>query len=216
MASADLSYWSTLWNTIEMPSFFTTARPLARRHGVVRSKELEAAGIARSQLSRMVANGELQRISRGLYTLPNSAPTPDEGLLQVIRRHPNTRLCLLTALRLHSVTTQAPFEVWIAIGHKDRAPIQKWPPLRVVRYSGEALDAGLMKIKTGGVSVRVTNIAKTITDCFKFRHLIGLDVALEAIREALLKRHTNADELWRYAKICRVTRIMRPYLEALA
>jgi predicted transcriptional regulator of viral defense system len=198
-----------------MPSLLTTARSLARRHGVVRSKELEAAGIARSQLSRMVANGELQRISRGLYTLPDTASTPDEGLLQVIRRHPNTRFCLLTALRLHGVTTQPPFEVWIAIGHKDRAPIQKWPPLRVVRYSGEALDAGLITIKTGGVSVRVTNIAKTVADCFKFRHLIGLDVALEALREALNKRVTNSNELWRYAKICRVTRIMRPYLEAL-
>lgn len=199
-----------------MPSLLTTARSLARRHGVVRSKELEAAGIARSQLSRMVANGELQRISRGLYTLPDSASTSDEGLLQVVRRHPKTRFCLLTALRLHGITTQAPFEVWIAIGHKDRAPVQKWPPLRVVRYSGEALDAGLMNIKTGGVSVRVTNIAKTVADCFKFRHLIGLDVALEALRESLNKRLTSSDELWHYAKICRVTRIMRPYLEALA
>ena len=199
-----------------MATPLATARSLARRRGAVRSKELEAAGVARAQLSRMVTSGELVRLARGLYALPGHAPEADSGLLQVVRRYPDAHLCLLTALRLHGLTTQAPFEVWIAIGHKDRAPRQAWPPLRVVRYSGESLDAGVITLKTGGLSVRVTNVAKTVADCFKFRNLVGTDVAIEALREALRARATRMDELWSYAKICRVTRVMRPYLEALA
>lgn len=199
-----------------MPTPLATARALARRRGAVRSRELEAAGVARAQLSRLVAAGELVRLARGLYALPGHSPAADDGLLQVARRAPDARLCLLTALRLHELTTQAPFEVWIAIGNKDRAPRMDWPPLRVVRFSGEALDAGVTTLKTGGMPVRVTNVAKTVADCFKFRHLVGLDVALEALREALRTRRAQPDELWRYARICRVTRVMRPYMEALA
>lgn len=199
-----------------MPTPLATARALARRRGAVRSRELEAAGVARAQLSRLVAAGELVRLARGLYALPGHSPAADDGLLQVARRAPFARLCLLTALRLHELTTQAPFEVWIAIGNKDRAPRLDWPPLRVVRFSGEALDAGVTTLKTGGMPVRVTNVAKTVADCFKFRHLVGLDVALDALREALRTRRAQPDELWRYARICRVTRVMRPYMEALA
>lgn len=199
-----------------MPTPLATARALARRRGAVRSRELEAAGVARAQLSRLVAAGELVRLARGLYALPDHSPAADDGLLQVARRAPDARLCLLTALRLHELTTQAPFEVWIAIGNKDRAPRMDWPPLRVVRFSGEALNAGVTTLKTGGMPVRVTNVAKTVADCFKFRHLVGLDVALEALREALRTRRAQPDELWRYARICRVTRVMRPYMEALA
>lgn len=199
-----------------MATPLASARALIRRRGAARSRELEAAGIARAQLSRLVAAGELVRPARGLYALPGHLPSADDGLLQIARRAPDARLCLLTALRLHGMTTQAPFEVWVAIGNKDRAPRIDWPPLRVVRFSGEALDAGVTTIKTGGVKVRVTNVAKTVADCFKFRHIVGLDAALEALREALRTRRCRRDELWRYAKICRVTRVIRPYLEALA
>lgn len=199
-----------------MSTPLATARALARRRSAVRSRELESAGVARAQISRLVAAGELVRLARGLYALPGQSPAAEDGLLRVARRAPDARLCLLTALRLHGMTTQAPFEVWVAIGNKDRAPRLDWPPLRVVRFSGEALDAGVTTLKTNGVPMRVTNVAKTVADCFKFRHLVGLDVALEALREALRTRRIHSDELWCYAKICRVTRVMRPYLEALA
>ena len=194
-----------------------TAKALIQRKGAVRSRELVEAGVARVQLSRLVAGGELIRLARGVYTAPGVVlPGSEEGVLVVAERIPEARLCLLTALRLHGLTTQAPFEVWIAIGNKDRLPRLDWPPLRVVRFSGEALTAGLETRTMGSKQVRVTTVAKTVADCFKFRSLVGLDVAIEALREALRARAASVDELWRYAAICRVTTIMRPYLEALA
>mgnify|MGYP001764804994 FL=1 len=194
-----------------------TAKALIQRKGAVRSRELVDAGVARVQLSRLVAAGELIRLARGVYTAPGVAlPGSEEGVLVVAERIPEARLCLLTALRLHGLTTQAPFEVWIAIGNKDRLPRLDWPPLRVLRFSGEALTAGLETRTMGSKQVRVTTVAKTVADCFKFRSLVGLDVAIEALREALRARAASVDELWKYAAICRVTTIMRPYLEALA
>lgn len=194
-----------------------TAKALIQRRGAVRSRELVDAGIARAQLSRLVAAGDLIRLARGVYTAPGVDLTAtEEGVLVVAERIPEARLCLLTALRMHGLTTQAPFEVWIAIGNKDRPPRLDWPPLRVVRFSGEALTAGLETRSMGGKQVRITNAAKTIADCFKFRNLVGLDVAIEALREALRARAVTVDELWKYAQICRVTKLMRPYLEALA
>lgn len=193
------------------------AKALIQRKGAVRSRELVEAGVARAQLSRLVATGELIRLARGVYTAPGVAlPETEEGVLVVAERIPEARLCLLTALRLHGLTTQAPFEVWIAIGNKDRPPRLDWPPLRVVRFSGEALTTGLETRTMGSKQVRVTTVAKTVADCFKFRNLVGLDVAIEALRDALRARATSVDELWKYARLCRVSKIMRPYLEALA
>ena len=194
-----------------------TAKALIQRKGAVRSRELVDAGVARVQLSRLVAAGELIRLARGVYTAPGVVlPGSEEGVLVVAERIPEARLCLLTALRLHGLTTQAPFEVWIAIGNKDRPPRLDWPPLRVLRFSGEALTAGLETRTMGSKQVRVTTVAKTVADCFKFRSLVGLDVAIEALRDALRTRATSVDELWKCAQICRVTKVMRPYLEALA
>lgn len=194
-----------------------TAKALVQRKGAVRSRELVEAGVARVQLSRLVAAGELIRLARGVYTAPGVVlPGSEEGVLVVAERIPEARLCLLTALRLHGLTTQAPFEVWIAIGNKDRPPRLDWPPLRVVRFSGEALTTGLETRTMGSKQVRVTTVAKTVADCFKFRNLVGLDVAIEALRDALRARATSVDELWKYARLCRVSKIMRPYLEALA
>lgn len=193
------------------------AKALIDRKGVVRSRELVDAGIARAQLSRLVATGDLIRLARGVYTAPGAGHADaDESILVVAERIPEVRLCLLTALRLHGLTTQAPFEVWLAIGNKDRPPRLDWPALRVVRFSGEALTAGLESRAIGNRRVHVTSVAKTVADCFKFRSLVGLDVAIEALREALRKRAASVDELWKYASICRVTKVMRPYLEALA
>jgi predicted transcriptional regulator of viral defense system len=191
------------------------ARKLIRKHGTARSRDLEAAGLARSQLTRLVASGALVRIARGLYALPERAPDANESLIVVAQRSPQAIFCLLTALRFHELTTQAPFEVWLAIGPKDRAPKLDWPPLRVMRFSGAALEAGIETHVVDGVPLRVTGVARTVADCFKFRNKIGVDVALEALRDAWRERRVPMDELWRYAVICRVGKVMRPYLESL-
>lgn len=191
-------------------------KTLLRRAGTARSRELVAAGISRSELSRMAATGQLLRVARGLYAMPDYQGGEHSALVAVAKRAPGVVFCLLTALRIHDLTTQAPFEVWIAIGNKDHPPRLDYPPLRTVRFSAAALAAGVETHQVDGAEVRVTSVAKTVADCFKFRNKIGLDVALEALREARRARKATADELWRYARINRVTNVMRPYLEAVA
>ncbi len=164
----------------------------------------------------MVAGGQLVRIARGVYTSADYQASEHGALVAVAKRAPDVVFCLLTALRLHELTTQSPFEVWIAIPNKAHPPRLDYPPLRVVRFSPESLAAGVERRTVGGVSLQVTNVAKTVADCFKFRNKIGLDVALEALREARRSKSASADELWRYARINRVANVMRPYLEAVA
>lgn len=192
------------------------AQKALRRSGTARASELEATGVPRAQLSRLVAAGELQRLARGVYALPDYRGTEHSSLLTVAKRAPQAVFCLLTALRLHGLTTQAPFEAWIAIGNKDHAPRLDYPPLRVVRFSAPSLAYGVQAMQVDGGTLRVTSVAKTVADCFKFRNKIGLDVALEALREARRSRKAGADELWRCARVDRVANVMRPYLEATA
>jgi predicted transcriptional regulator of viral defense system len=187
-----------------------------RKAGTARSRELVERGVTRSQLSRLVATGELTRVARGLYALPEYQGGEYAALVTVAKRASGVLFCLLTALRLHELTTQAPFEVWIAIGNKDHPPRLDYPPLRTVRFSDASLAAGVETQRIEGTTVRVTNVAKTVADCFKFRNKIGLDVALEALREARRSKKANADELWCYARLNRVANVMRPYLEAVA
>lgn len=189
---------------------------LLRRTGTARSYELVSTGATRSELSRMVAAEQLVRVARGLYTLPDFQGGEHSALASVAKRAPNVVFCLLTALRIHDLTTQAPFEVWIAIGNKAHPPRLDYPPLRTMRFSDSALAAGVETRKIDGLTVRVTSVAKTVADCFKFRNKIGLDVALEALREARRAKKVSAEDLWRYAKVNRVTNVMRPYLEAVA
>lgn len=189
---------------------------LLRRAGTARSRELVAAGITRSQLSRMVAASQVVRVARGLYAMPGYQSGEHGALAVVAKRAPGVVFCLLTALRIHDLTTQAPYEVWIAIGNKSHPPRLKYPPLRTVHFSDAALTSGVETRQIDGVKVQVTSVAKTVADCFKFRNKIGLDVALEALREARRAKKATADDLWRYAKINRVTNVMRPYLEAVA
>lgn len=184
--------------------------------GTARSRDLVAAGFTRSELSRGVAAGELLRVGRGLYALPGFELSEHGSLATVAKRAPGVVFCLLTALRLHELTTQAPFEVWIAIGNKSHPPRLDYPPLRTMRFSDSSLNVGVETRVIDGVGVQVTCVAKTVADCFKFRNKIGLDVALEALRDALKSRKANADELWKYAKINRVTNVMRPYLDVVA
>jgi len=188
---------------------------LMRRGGVLRSKDLNPYGIARVSLKRLVQRGQIQRASRGLYTLPDAA-TEHHSLAQVCKRVPHGVVCLVSALRFHDLTTQNPFEVWIAIDQKAWRPQIESPSLRIAHLSGKALTSGVEEHPIEGVKVRVYSPAKTVADCFKFRNKVGLDVAIEALREYRRKYPTRLDELWRFAKICRVERVIRPYLEAFS
>lgn len=189
---------------------------LARKAGIVRPRDLAEHRIPQVYLRRLLHRGLLVQPARGLYVLPNGRVTTHRSLAEVAKRTPRAVICLLSALRFHGLTTQAPFEVWIAIDRKARAPKSGKPRIRVVRMSGKALTTGVEEHRIEGVTVRVCSPAKTVADCFKFRNKIGLDVALEALRDYRKKHRGGLDELWRFAKICRVTQVMRPYLEALA
>lgn len=191
------------------------ALKLARRKQGVSTRELAAAGIHRQVLTRMVGGGELERVARGLYRLPERPLTEHHGLAIVGASVPQGVMCLLSALQFHGIGTQLPSEVWVAIDRRAKSPALKYPPLRIVRYTGAALSEGIGTHRLEGQTVRIYSVAKTLADCFKYRNKIGLDVALEALRESWRARRFTMDELDRFAGICRVRRVMRPYLEAL-
>ena len=188
---------------------------LAGRTGVVRSRDLARHGIAREYLRIAERKGLLSRVSRGIYVAKEAPITEHHSLVETAKRVPHGVICLLSALRFHDLTTQSPFEVWLAIGQKARRPKLENPQLRIVRFSPDSLRFGVVKHRVEGIEVPVFTAAKTVADCFKFRHKIGLDVALEALREAFRKKKASMDELWEAAKVCRVSNVMRPYLESL-
>ena len=188
---------------------------LVRRAGVLRPRDLDAEGIPREYLRRLLDEGLLDRTGRGLYVAAGSKPTPNHTLAEVCKRVPHGVVCLLSALQFHELTTQAPFEVWLAIGEKARLPKVEYPPMRIVRFSGQALEFGVKEHRVEGVVVKVYGPAKTVADCFKYRNKIGLDVAMEALRDCWKKRRATMDELWAAAEVCRVANVMRPYLESL-
>lgn len=190
-------------------------RKVLSKADTVRTRELETAGIARTQIARLVSAGKLQKIGRGLYAPADYLGTENSALVAVAKRAPNVVFCLLTALRFHEITTQSPFEVWIAIANKGHPPRLEYPPLRVVRFSEESLRHGVEVKEVEGVVFRITSPAKTVADCFKFRNKVGLDVALDALKDALRDRKATADDLWHCAEVNRVAKVMRPYLEAI-
>ena len=189
---------------------------LAAERGLIRPRDLTERGLPTVVLTRLVRQGRLQRVGRGLYALPDRPVSEHNTLAEVARKHPQAIVCLLSALRFHDLTTQSPFEVWLAIPNKARSPKMDYPPLRIVRFSGAALTRGIEDHVIDGVPVRVTSVARTVADCFKFRNKLGLDVALEALQEAWRSKRVSMDELWRYATLCRVANVMRPYMESLS
>jgi predicted transcriptional regulator of viral defense system len=188
---------------------------LAKERGVLRPRDLARVDLPADYLWRLYRKEKLERVGRGLYALPGADLTEHHTLAEAALRVPHGVICLLSALRFHDLTTQAPHEVWMAIDVKARRPKEEIIPLRIVRFSGEALMAGVEGHEVEGVGVKVYSPAKTVADCFKYRNKIGLDVAMEALRDCWRKRLATADELWRYAEVCRVARVMRPYLESL-
>jgi predicted transcriptional regulator of viral defense system len=197
------------------PSSADRVLELAREKGVLRLREVTALGIHAEYVRRLVAAGKLVREGRGLYMLPDADLTESHSLVEVAKRVPEGVVCLLSALEFHGIGTQIPHHVWLALPNKARRPQIQYPPLRTVRFSGEALRAGIEVHTIEGVPVRIYDPGKTIADCFKYRNKIGLDVALEALREGWRDRRFTMDELWRYAAVCRVANVMRPYLESL-
>jgi predicted transcriptional regulator of viral defense system len=188
---------------------------LVRVRGVVSSGEVRSKAIHHEYLRKLCAEGKLVREGRGLYILPDADITVHHGLAQASKAIPKGVICLLSALRLHEIGTQAPHEVWMAIDRRAAHPRVMHPKMRIVRFSGEALTEGIEERRVEGVAVRIYNPAKTVADCFKYRNKIGLDVALEALRDVICERKASTDELWRYAKICRVANVIRPYMEAI-
>ncbi|GAB4329279.1 MAG: type IV toxin-antitoxin system AbiEi family antitoxin domain-containing protein [Calditrichia bacterium] len=188
---------------------------MVKENGVLRPRDLEPEGIPRIYLKRLVEKGLLRKISRGLYVASDAAPTVNHSLAQIAKKIPNGVVCLLSALQFHGITTQQHFEIWLALDMKARKPKILDFPVRIVRFTGASLNEGIETHTIEGVPVKVYNIAKTVTDCFKYRNKVGLDVALEALRECRQERRCSMDELWDYAKICRVANVMRPYLEAI-
>jgi len=188
---------------------------IARKRGLIKAKDVEALGLHTQTLTRLVRKGQLERIARGLYRLPDYDLTAHHGLVLASIVAPGGVICLLSALQFHRIGTQLPHEVWIALDRRARKPAIDYPPLRIVRFSGKALTAGIEEHTLEGHTVRVYNVAKTLADCFKYRNKIGLDVALEALNEAWRDHRFTMDEIERYARICRVSKVMRPYLEAI-
>lgn len=192
-----------------------SALELLHAKGMVRAHELASIGVTGETLQQLLRTGLLVRISRGLYAAPDRARNEHDQLAQLAIKHPRMVFCLLTALRIHGLTTQAPHAVWVAISPNARTPKVSYPPLRIVRLSDA--DVQVVTISLDGiVHIPVTSVAKTVADCFKFRNKIGLDIALEALRDAWRQKKVTMDELWESAQLCRVANVMRPYLESLA
>ena len=189
---------------------------LLRQKGWLRASDLASAGVPRVVLTRMTASGQLERAARGLYRLPDSLGSEHQGLTAVATKVPQAVFCLLSALQFHGLTTQLPWQVWIAMPRGSHAPRIDHPPIKMVQFTGEAYSEGIESHQRDQVALRVYSVAKTVADCFKHRNKIGLDVALEALKDARSQKKASADDLWRYAKVCRVANVMRPYLEALA
>jgi len=188
---------------------------LARKQPILRVRDLAAAEIHPEHLRRLYQQGVLERASRGVYRLVAAEYTEHLSLAEVAKRVPHGVICLLSALQFHGIGTQLPPDVWLAVARQAARPASLNPRLRVVRLSGPAFSEGIDKKQINGVVVQVYCPAKTVVDCFKFRHKVGLEVALEALREGWRSRKVTMKELVRFAKICRVGKVIRPYLESL-
>ena len=183
---------------------------------VLRSRDLEARGLSRTQMKVEVNAGHLERVGRGLYSLPGAELTEHHSLVQAARRVPTGVICLLSALRFHELTSQNPHEVWLAIGPKDRHPAPGNPPIKIVRFGEKHFRLGLETHQIEGTQLKVYSVARTVVDLFRYRNKIGIDVALEALHEGWRERRFTLKEINDIAARCRMARVMKPYLESLA
>jgi len=188
---------------------------LVQRQRIIRAKDLERVRIPRNYLTRLVKRGRLQKVDRGIYTAKHLPASEHSSLLEVGRKVPKGVICLVSALSFHEIGTQVAHEVWVAIDGKAWTPRVTSPIVRIMRFSGDALLFGVEEKRVSGGKIRVYSPAKTVADCFKFRHKIGMDVALEALRECYRQKKASMSELFEAAKVCRVAKVMRPYLESV-
>ena len=186
-----------------------------KKKSLMTTAELESLGVSREYIRKLRNSGRIARVSRGIYQLPDAEIESNHSIAEAAQLIPNGVVCLLSVLRYHQLTTQSPFEVWMAVESGAWLPRQDAVPVRIFRPRGPAFHEGIEHITIEGMPVRIYSLAKTVADCFKYRHKIGLDVALEALRETLGNKVVAMDDLWHYAKVCRVTNVMRPYLEAI-
>jgi predicted transcriptional regulator of viral defense system len=188
---------------------------LVRKQGVLRPRDLDRYKIARVYLSRMCDEGLLKRVARGIYTLPETNLDDGTEIEEVCRQVPKGVISLISALEYHNLTTQIPGSVWVAIEHKARPPKITYPPIRLIRSSKKLFEYGVQIKKGRTTQIRVYSPAKTVADCFRFRNKVGLDVAIEALKDCRRKKAATIDELWEAAKVCRMSKVMKPYLEAV-
>ena len=203
-------------NTHAPDSRFARAANIFKKHGgILRTSQALKAGIHPATLYAMRDSGEIEVISRGVFRLSDIPPLGNPDLVTVASRVPHGVICLISALSFYELTTQIPHEVHVALQRGAEEPRLDYPPIRTYRFTGEAFTAGVDIHDLDGVSVRIYSLEKTLADCFKFRNKVGLDTVIEAIRFYRERRKIKVDDLMRYATICRVNKIMRPYLEAI-
>jgi len=183
--------------------------------GIFRLRDVDRVGLTRGRLRGMIHRGEAEKVGRGLYRRPSSAVTELDTVATVCARVPNAVVCLLTALAIHEIGTQLPADVWIALDRKARKPHIEDLPIRIVRFSGPMLRYGVEERRVQGVPVRITSPARTVVDCFRYRNKIGIDVALEALKDSLETRKTSVQSIVRAAEVGRVYAVMKPYLQAV-
>ena len=190
-------------------------RDLASSKAILQARDFARLRIHPQEIRRLVSKGELIRVGRGRYLLPQAEHSENVGLALVAAAVPRSVICLLSALRFHAIGTQAPHEVWIAVVQGEARPRLDYPSVRLTLVSGRAFAYGIERHQIDGIPVRIYSAAKTVADCFKFRNKVGLDVAIEALREALRAKACSREEIWAAAKVCRVNAVIRPYMEAI-
>jgi predicted transcriptional regulator of viral defense system len=188
---------------------------LAKEKGIIQAKDIEEFGIARNYLYKLCKEGLLNKAARGMYMLQDAPITENQNLIEIAKKIPNAVVCLISALSFHGITTQIPHEIWIAVPRDTWRPSMDYPPLHYTVLTEKAYNFGIQRVGINGTTIKIYNPAKTVADCFKFRNKVGIDVAIEALREVWRSRKATMDELVEAAGIDRVSKVMRPYLEAI-
>lgn len=198
-----------------MDTQFDIVNRILEQRKIAKTEELSNSGVHRETIRRMVAAGDLIKLARGLYSLPSYQPTENYSLIEAQKIVEHGVVCLISALSFYGIGTQNPSEVWMAIPRKTRPPKIYNSPIKIVKFSGDGYLRGIEKHSIENNEISIYNIPKTIVDCFKYRNKLGIDVAIEALKDAMLKKRTTVDELLKYAEICRVRQIITPYMESL-
>ena len=192
-----------------------TALRLVRQKGLIRMRDLRDAGVGPETVARLVREGVVLRVARGLYQLAGAMPDTRRSFAEASALVPKGVICLTSALQFHELTLQMPSAVWVAIDRTGWKPKIEYPPIRFVRFSSHALEQGVKRHLIEGIEVPIFEPAKTIVDCFRYRNKIGLDIALEGLREGLRTKRVTPDQLWEFARTARGWSVMRPYVEAM-